>query len=121
MDILSDNKMGTVILIHLVSGQVIIGQVPEEPHEPHYVCVNKPMVVVMSVDPMSGQARCNLAPFNPFAVVDRKRYDIPEAAVLYSELEANIRTKEIVDAYKSAVTGIVCASGSDLSKLGIQK
>lgn len=117
---MNDNKETVEIaLLKLYGGEMIIGEIAVSDIS-EYVIAN-PRIVAM-VPTMTGDVRVMMASVcEPFKVERlRKRIDIPRTNVMYIIHESELE-KELIDGYKSEVSGIKIASADEIASVTSNK
>lgn len=116
-----NNKEGTVeiALLKLYGGEMIIGEIAISGISEY--AITNPRIVAM-VPTMAGDVRVMMAHVcEPFKVERlKKRMDIPVTNVMYIIHESELE-KELIDGYKSEVSGIKIASADEIASVAANK
>lgn len=114
-----NNTVSEIVLVKLYSGDMILGEKDQSNVHPEELNTNLKNPRMVAIAPtMTGQVRIALGSVcEPFNVKRLKEFiSIPKTQIMFELSEEEI-DKELVNGYKSEVTGIRIASTSDMAAL----
>jgi hypothetical protein len=102
---------GEIVLVKLYSGDYVIGEVSTDSVAVGKLCLDNPRIFGI-IPTMTGQVGIAFQPVCVFSKSVKKHIDINESEIMCRVGEDEL-SKELINGYKSEVTGIKIASASE--------